>query len=112
MGTCQKCGKSLTDSQTEMNPDMTTLWFSLIQAKDRHPFSLHHVKDALQVTFKKRPEPNRKYMFILMAMMIVQTAPFYGESIAYYFVRTQFEWDYKDFSQYSSIVSALGIAGI
>jgi len=82
------------------------------QSKDRHPFSPQHIKDALKVTFKKRPFPNRKYLLILMAMMVIQSAPFYGEhSIAFLFVRTKFDWDYKEYSKYSSIVSALSIAG-
>ena len=78
----------------------------------RHPFSLYHIKDALTVTFKKRPGPNRKYLFLMMLMMIIYIVPFYGEfTISFLFVRSVFKWDVKEYSQYSSIVSSVGIVG-
>jgi hypothetical protein len=64
------------------------------------------------VTFKKRPGPNRKYLFLLIIMMVIQIIPFYGEfTIAFLYVRTRFGWEVDEYSQYSSIVSAIGIAG-
>jgi hypothetical protein len=64
------------------------------------------------VTFKKRPGPNRKYLFILMLIMILQIIPFFGEfTIAFLYVRTRFGWEVAEYSQYSSIVSSVGIVG-
>jgi hypothetical protein len=64
------------------------------------------------VTFKKRPGPNRRYLFILMIMMVIQIIPFYGEAtIAFLYVRTRFGWEVDEYSQYSSIVSSIGIVG-
>ena len=64
------------------------------------------------VTFKKRDGPNRKYLFLLIIMMVIQIIPFYGEfTIAFLYVRTRFGWEVDEYSQYSSIVSAIGIVG-
>jgi hypothetical protein len=64
------------------------------------------------VTFKKRPGKNRRYLFILMAIMVLQIIPFYGEfTIAFLYVRKRFQWEVEEYSQYSSIVSAIGIVG-
>jgi len=81
------------------------------KSASRHAFSLYHVKDALVVTFKKRPKPNRKYLYLLMFMTINQSIPFYGEyNIAYLFVRTVFGWEVEEYSKYTSITSILHIA--
>jgi hypothetical protein len=64
------------------------------------------------VTIKKRPGPNRKYLFLMMLMMIIYIVPFYGEfTISFLYVRSVFKWEVKEYSQYSSIVSSVGIAG-
>jgi hypothetical protein len=47
-----------------------------------------------------------------MTMMILQIVPFFGEfTIAYIYVRKRFGWEVDEYSQYSSIVSAIGIVG-
>ena len=47
-----------------------------------------------------------------MAMMVLQIVPFIGEgTVAFLYVRTRFGWEVEEFSQYSSIVSAIGIVG-
>ena len=58
------------------------------------------------------PGRNRTYLFILMAMMVLQIVPFFGEfTIAFLYVRTRFKWEVDEYSRYSSIVSAIGIVG-
>ena len=91
---------------------LTLLFLFFKKSEIRHPFSLYHIKDALTVTFKKRPGPNRKYLFLMMLMMIIYIVPFYGEfTISFLFVRSVFKWDVKEYSQYSSIVSSVSIVG-
>ena len=52
------------------------------------------------------------YLYLLMTMMILQIVPFFGEfTIAFLYVRKRFGWEVDEYSQYSSIVSAIGIVG-
>ena len=38
--------------------------------------------------------------------------PFIGEgTVAYNYVRTRFEWEYEEYSEYSSITNAISIVG-
>jgi len=47
-----------------------------------------------------------------MTMMILKIVPFFGEfTIAFLYVRKRFGWEVDEYSQYSSIVSAIGIVG-
>ena len=63
-------------------------------------------------TFRKRPGPNRKYLLILITMMIFIVVPFFGEmNISYLYVRTRYGWEVEEYSQFYSIVSTAGIIG-
>ena len=67
---------------------------------------MYHVKDAIKTTLKKRPGPNRKYLWALMVV------PFFGEmNISYLYVRTRYEWQVDEYSNYYSIVSTAGLVG-
>jgi hypothetical protein len=56
--------------------------------------------------------PNRKYLLVLMTAMVFIIVPFFGEgNISYLYVRTRYDWNVKEYSEYNSIVSAAGIVG-
>ncbi len=81
--------------------------------KKRNAFSLLHVKDCFQATFKRRQGPNRKYILILLAIDVIAQMPAYGEfSVAYNYVRTRYGWEVEEYSTYLSITSASSLLGI
>ena len=48
----------------------------------------------------------------MMLMMTITIVPYIGEvTISFLFVRSVFQWDVKEYSQYSSIVSSVALAG-
>ncbi len=80
--------------------------------KKRSAFSPLLILDSFKATFKKRPGPNRKYVLILGAITIFTIMPFFGEmTVAYSYVRIRYNWDVKEYSTYSSIVSSVGLVG-
>ncbi len=80
--------------------------------KKRNAFSPLHIRDCFTATFRKRQGPNRKYLLILFAIMLVNFAPFYGEiGINYNYVRTRFGWEVDEYSTYNSIVDATSLLG-
>ncbi len=82
------------------------------QKQDRHPFSLFHIKDAIVTTFKPRPGPNRKYMLLFLVVLSICKAQFEGElSTAYYYVRTRYQWEVIEYSNYLSITAYASIIG-
>ena len=47
-----------------------------------------------------------------MIMLAFTIMPFIGEgTVAYNYVRTRFEWEYEEYSEYSSITNAISIVG-
>ena len=45
-------------------------------------------------------------------MLAFTIMPFIGEgTVAYNYVRTRFEWEYEEYSEYSSITNAISIVG-
>ena len=87
--------------------------WSLLPQTTRSAFSIQHPIDCIRTTFKKREGPNRKYILIFFAIMALTVASFVGEgSVSYNYVRTRYEWDYEEYSQYKSIISACMISGI
>ena len=47
-----------------------------------------------------------------MIMLACTIMPFIGEgTVAYNYVRTRFEWEYEEYSEYSSITNAISIVG-
>ena len=45
-------------------------------------------------------------------MLAFTIMPFIGEgTVAYNYVRTRYEWDYEEYSEYSSITNTISIAG-
>ena len=51
-------------------------------------------------------------MFALIALTTFLILPFAAEhAISYNYVRTRYEWEVMEYSNYRSIVSAVGLAG-
>ncbi len=81
-------------------------------SNQRGTFSPLHIKDAIVTTFKKRPGPNRKFILLLFALILVSAL--YGRSgagLGYLYVRTRYGWEVEEFSLYKSIDSAVTIIG-
>ena len=87
-------------------------WNPPKKEKGKSAFSLSHISDCVNTTFKKREGPNRKYIMVMILIAMFTILPFSAErSIAFNYVRTRYEWELDEYSQYSSIVSATSIAG-
>ena len=84
-----------------------------ILQKKRGAFSPLLIKDSFVSLFKWRQGKNRSYMFALIALITFLILPFAAEhAISYNYVRTRYEWEVMEYSNYRSIVSSVGLAGI
>ena len=80
--------------------------------KKRGTFSPLLIKDSFVSLFRWRQGKNRSYMFALIALTTFLILPFAAEhAISYNYVRTRYEWEVMEYSNYRSIVSAVGLAG-
>ena len=63
-------------------------------------------------TFKKRPGPVRKFILLLITMILLDRINDVGiDNNEYNYTRTKFEWEMDQYSQYSSIVISAIIIG-
>ena len=86
--------------------------YLFILQKKRGAFSPLLIKDSFVSLFKWRQGKNRSYMFALIALTTFLILPFAAEhAISYNYVRTRYEWEVMEYSNYRSIVSAVGLAG-
>ena len=83
----------------------------LLQNK-KGAFSPSLVKDSFMTAFKKRPGPTRKFILLLIAMILLDRIVDVGvDANEYNYTRTKFEWEMNEYSQYTSIVISAVIIG-
>ena len=81
--------------------------------KGKSAFSLSHISDCVKTTFKKREGPNRKYILICMAMILMNVFVYIGEMVMdYNVVRTRYGWQVAEYSVYSSVISGASLLGM
>ena len=97
----------------ELSGPLCYLICVFILQKKRGAFSPLLIKDSFVSLFKWRQGKNRSYMFALIALITFLILPFAAEhAISYNYVRTRYEWEVMEYSNYRSIVSSVGLAGI
>ena len=80
--------------------------------KRHHALSPKHIVDSLKVSTRKRPNGKRFYLWVYLAVMITCVLPFFGEmTIGYNYVRTRYNWEVQDYSNFRSITEIIDIAG-
>ena len=80
--------------------------------EERSSFSLLHITDSFQVTFKKRQGPNRKFILLFFLLLTFCESLYDGEnSTAYFYVRTRYGWEQTEYSNYLSITTISSVAG-
>ena len=68
--------------------------------------SIAHVKDSLSTFFKPRNGMNRKLLWMLVFMFILQVTPLFAEvTIAYLYTFFRYDWQVDQYSNYQSITS-------
>ena len=79
---------------------------------EKGAFSPSLVKDAFMTAFKKRPGPTRKFILLLVAMILLDRIVDVGvDANEYNYTRTKFEWEMNEYSRYTSIVISAVIIG-
>ena len=74
--------------------------------------SPYYVLDALKVVFKWRPGPNRKFIWLGIAIFVFHLAPFFGEKgILYTYTQIRYDWKIPEYSQFNSITNAISLVG-
>ena len=77
-----------------------------------NPFSLSHIKESFTVVTKKRRNSLRFYFVLYTLVIFVGHLSFEGErSVAYNYVRTRYEWEVNEYSDFSSITHIIHSAG-
>ncbi|KAL0840665.1 hypothetical protein ABMA28_015861 [Loxostege sticticalis] len=75
-------------------------------------FDVKHVKDTLQVTFKKGPNHRRTKSILVLASIAFIYGPAYGEFTArYLFTRYRFNWDALKYSFYNTFYICVHFLG-
>ena len=65
------------------------------------------------VVFKKRPGPNRKFIWFGIGIFCFHLMPFFGEKgVLYTYTQIRYDWKIPEFSQFNSITSAVSLAGM
>lgn len=83
-----------------------------IRTISKSAFSLSHISDCINTTFKKREGPNRKYILICMVMILMNVFVYIGEMVMdYNYVRTRYGWQVAEYSVYSSVISGASLIG-
>ena len=63
------------------------------------------------VVFKKRPGPNRKFIWLGVGIFCFHLMPFFGEKgVLYTYTQIRYDWKIPEFSQFNSITSAVSLA--
>ena len=80
--------------------------------KRHHALSPRHIIDSLKVSFKKRANGQRFYLWIYLLVMLNVILPWYGEEvIGYNYVRTRYNWEVQDYSNYRTVSEIIDIVG-
>ena len=70
-----------------------------------------HIYDSFRAAFRKRDGPNRKYILVLLMMMIFTVLAFSGEgNVSFSYVRLRYNWGVDEYSNYASVVSLASIS--
>ena len=79
--------------------------------KKRKTFSPYHIVDSFKTALKWRPNHKRIYLWVYLIVLMSITLPWYGEGvIGYNYVRTRYNWEVQNYSDFTTITSAIGIA--
>ena len=79
----------------------------LYSSKYNEPF-----QDSFRTFFKRRSDNKRFYILTYTAVYLTIFLPFFGEgAVSYNYVRTRFNWDMVDYSNYDSICSIIDLVG-
>ena len=69
-------------------------------------------QDSFRTFFKRRSDNKRFYILTYTAVYLTIFLPFFGEgAVSYNYVRTRFNWDMVDYSNYDSICSIIDLVG-
>ena len=78
----------------------------------RKSFSPMVVVDTIKTVFKRRPGKGRKYILLLMMIVIFSFLPFFGEfTVSYSYTYLRYGWEVDENSDYSTINSIVDILG-
>jgi len=81
-------------------------------SKRHHPLSPRHIIDSIKVSFKKRTNGKRFYLWVYLLVHFNVILPFYGESvIGYNYVRTRYNWEVQDYSNFITLSEIFDIVG-
>jgi len=82
------------------------------ETKKYHLFSYRHIVDSLKTATKPRPNRKRFYLWMYLTMLISLFLPLFGEMVVgYNYVRTLYQWEVVEYSQYKSFQELLEVVG-
>ena len=70
-------------------------------------FDLNHVVQTCKTVLRKRPNNRRVYLLLMIAAMGFYTFQRDEKPMMYLYVQLAFDWDFTDFSNFKTYVSAL-----
>ena len=80
------------------------------ERNQRQSFSPMVIVDTFKTVFKWRPGNARKYILLLMVIVIFSYMPFFGEfTVSYSYTYLRYDWEVNENSDYSTITSIVHI---
>ena len=80
------------------------------ERNQRKSFNPMVIIDTFKTVFKWRPGNARKYILLLMVIVIFSYMPFFGEfSVSYSYTYVRYDWEVNEVSDYSTITSIVHI---
>ena len=77
-----------------------------------HALSPNHIIDSVKVYFKKRENGKRFYLWVYLLVMLSVAVPMFGEqTIGYNYVRTRYNWEVQDYSNFRTVSMIIKIVG-
>ena len=74
--------------------------------------SPHHILDSIKVSIRPRTGGKRFYLWVYLFVMLTVILPFFGEmTIGYNYVRTRYNWEIQEYSDYRTISEIIDLVG-
>ena len=78
----------------------------------KHALSPSHIMESIKTAIKPRPNGKRMYLWVYLIVLLAVILPLFGElTIGFNYVRTRYDWQVKEYSDYRTIIEIVDLVG-
>ena len=82
------------------------------EIQKKHALSPSHIMESIKTAIKPRSNGKRMYLWIYLIVLLAVILPLFGEmTIGYIYVRTRYDWEVKEYSDYRTIIEIVDLVG-